>query len=577
LEIKPFESLTARFQAGVDSGLSGRNTYLPKTTLMGELENGRASINSQGKNDNLFDFTLNYSNIFYEDHDFSLLVGYSRQIFRSESSSAGNSDFITDAFLWNNLNAGAGIKTIGSSKSENGFVSYFGRLNYIFKNKYIFTTTLRQDGASVFAKNNKYGLFPSFAVGWKLDEEPFMNFVGDNISQLKLRFGYGRTGNASIGGNAFASYFPRPAYLNPDESIIIGVFASRLENPDLKWETTTESNLGIDFGFFDDRISGSLELYKKEISDLLFLKPINSYNEINTVWANIGKTQSQGIEFTLNTYNLNTENFTWKSTFIFSKFEDRWKERAPDWKPAVYENENDPIRAQFSHLADGIMQIGETVPEAQPELLPGQIRLKDLNGFERDASGNPVVDDTGRFLRTGAPDGIIDEADMVLLGSRDPDFIAGFSNIITYKNFKLNFHFNGMFGRKIFNQTDLAYGFNADLVALMGRNVLTSVNDRWTPENPSTTRPASHYWASQYPSGDFFLQDAWFIRLQNASLSYQLPQNWLGRYLSYVAIRLDAQNLFLITPYNGIDPETDGITAAYPNVKTYTIGVDIKF
>lgn len=576
MEIKPLQGLVARLQAGIDQGYTSRNTYLPRTTLWGALENGKATIANQKKNDELFDFTLNYSKIFDDIHNLNFMVGYSKQKYRSESASLGNSDFITDAFLWNNINAGGGTKVIASSKNEDNLVSYFGRINYVFKERYILTTTIRRDGSSVFSKNNRFAIFPSAAIGWDIAGEPFMKNMNKNISQLKIRVGYGETGNADIGSNAFAAFYAQPAYLNPDESILIGVFPSRLENPDLKWETTKETNIGVDFELLNGVLSGSVEVYNKEISDLLQLKPINSYNEVNTVWANIGSTQSRGVEVTLNSVNIDTEDFKWKSTLTFSKFKDRWKERAADWKPAIYQSVDDPIRAQYSYISDGIMQIGEVVP-AQPELFPGQIKIKDVNGFTRDGSGNPIVDENGRFIATGEPDGKIDEADIVLLGSTDPDFIAGFSNSVSYKNFELNFHLNGMFGREIADQTDVALGVSADGVWQNGRNALRSITDRWTPENPSTTRPASHYGYTPYSSGDFFLQDAWFIRLQNLSLAYNLPSKWIGKFIDNAKIRLDTQNLFVITPYKGVDPETDAYVAAYPNIKTYTIGIDIKF
>jgi hypothetical protein len=222
------------------------------------------------------------------------------------------------------------------------------------------------------------------------------------------------------------------------------------------------------------------------------------------------------------------------------------------------------------------MQIGEVVP-AQPDLLPGQIKIKDVNGFVRDNAGNPVTDANGIFLRTGAADGKIDEADTVLLGSADPDFVMGLSNTIIWKNFQLNFQFNGMFGRKIIDQTDVTYGVSADGVAQFGRNATTAIYDRWTPDNPTNTRPSSNYGYTQYGSGDFFLQNASFVRLQSVSLSYNFPKKWIGKFMQSAAIRLDGQNLFTITKYDGVDPETDGYAAAYPNVKTYTVGVDLKF
>ncbi|SDF04180.1 TonB-linked outer membrane protein, SusC/RagA family [Pricia antarctica] len=575
VELKPIKGLTARVQAGIDQGNTSRNTYIPKTVLEGAVKNGQASIADERKNDKLLDITLNYTATLNENHNLTLLAGYSTQNFESQGSNLGNNGFLTDAFLWNNINSGAGTKVVGSFKSQNKFVSYFSRLNYVYKDRYILTSTVRRDGASVFAENNKYALFPSFAIGWDIAEEPFMENVKDKVSQLKFRFGYGSTGNADIGGNAFAAYYAQPAYLNPDESLLIGVFANRLANPDLKWETTTERNFGLDFELYRGRVSGSVEVYNKDVTDLLSLKPINSYNEINVVWANIGATQSKGVEVTLNTYNIDTENFKWRSILTYSKYEDRWKERAPDWKPSIFESVEDPIRPQFSYLSDGIMQIGETVP-AQPLLIPGGIKIKDVDGFAKDAEGNPITDENSRFVKAGAPDGIIDQADIVLLGSSDPDFLAGFSNIITYKNLELNFHFNGMFGRRIENQTDLTYGVGIGDVATSGTNVLRSVYGRWTPTNPSTTRPSSAG-GGEDGAGDFWLQDAWFIRLQYASLSYKLPKKWFGGVLRGGALRLDANNLFTITPYDGVDPETDNLVAAYPNVSTYTVGIDLKF
>ncbi|ALJ06289.1 hypothetical protein APS56_14605 [Pseudalgibacter alginicilyticus] len=575
MEIKPIKGMVARFQAGIDQGTNARNTYLPRTTLWGELENGKASIYNQKKNDQLFDFTLNYSKFIKEDHNFNFLIGYSRQKFRTESASSGNSAFKTDAFLWNNLNAGEGTKVLASSKSEENWVSYFGRLNYVYKDRYILTSSIRRDGSSKFAANNQFAVFSSVALAWDISQEPFMQNL-KNVSQLKFRIGYGETGNSDFPENAFAAYEYYPAYLGSDESILVGAFQTRLENPDLKWETTKELNLGLDFGFFDGKLSGSVEVYNKNIEDLLQLKAINSYNPLNTVWANVGSTQSKGVELTLNTVNVDTESFKWRSSFTFSKFKDRWKERAEDWKPSVYENVDDPIRSRYSYISDGIMQIGDVV-DAQPDLIPGQIKIKDVNGFLRDDLGNPVTDDNGIFLRTGEADGIIDAADTVLMGSTDPDFIAGFSNTLTYKNFDLNFHFNGMFGREMVDPTDLALGVSAEAVATNGQNVLRSIYDRWTPDNPSTTRPSSYYGYPEYGPGDFFLQDAWFIRLQNVSLAYNIPQKTFGKLIKSATVRFDAQNLFVITPYEGVDPETDAYAAAYPNVKTYTIGIDLKF
>jgi TonB-linked SusC/RagA family outer membrane protein len=576
LDITPVTGLVIRLKAGIDRGITNRWTYLPKTTLAGEMENGKASISEIDKNDYLLEATANYTKTIAEDHSFNVLAGVSEEKFVDKSNSSGNTGFISDAFLWNNLASGSGTKSVGSAGSENLMASYFGRLNYIYKEKYYATFTIRTDGASVFAANNKWATFPSLALGWNIANEAFFSNLKNTVSQLKIRLSYGQTGNASIGSNAFAAYSAYLAYLSGDDVKNVGVSLSRLENPDLKWETTTEANLGIDYSLFKDRVSGSLELYSRVISDLLSMKPINSYNEVNEVMANVGETQSRGFELTVVTRNVVKNDFQWKSTFSFSKFKDTWKKRADDWKPSVYESDNDPIRPLFYRESDGIMQTGEVVT-TQPELLPGMIKIKDINGFKRDENGNPVVDENGRFIRTGAPDGMIDEADTRLIGTSDPSLMAGMTNTFTYKHFTLDFFFNGMFGRHLADPNYVSYGVGAEGIYTYGYNGLRTVKDRWTPDNPSTTHPSSYYGWSTYGSGDFFLQNAWFIRLQNVSLGYNLPQKWFGGIFKNAEIHFDAQNLFLITPYTGVDPETDSYTAAYPNVKTYTLGLNITF
>jgi TonB-linked SusC/RagA family outer membrane protein len=455
--------------------------------------------------------------------------------------------------------------------------SYFGRVNYNFKRRYYVTATVRTDGASVFAANHKWGTFPSAAVAWNMAEESFLGFLKNTFSQLKLRLSYGQTGNATINSNAFAAYAAYPAWLSGSDARMIGVSLARLENPDLKWETTTGANLGLDFTILNGRIDGSIELFNNIISDLLATKSLNSYQEVNTIIANIGKTQSKGFEITVNTRNIQNKDFQWRTMFVLSRYKDTWKERAPDWKPAVYENANDPIRSVYSREADGILQVGEQVPASQPELKPGMIKIKDIDGFERDGSGNPLVDANGRFIRLGKPDGRIDDADTKLMGTSDPSFMAGLTNIFTYKNFSLNFDFNALFGRRFADPNYTTYGVSAAGVYSNGYNALRTVKDRWTPENPSTTHPSSFYGWSPYGVGDFFVEDAWFIRLQNVSLGYDLPRRWFGKVLSAARIHADAQNLFVITPYSGVDPETDSYTAAYPYIRTYTVGLNLNF
>ena len=333
-------------------------------------------------------------------------------------------------------------------------------------------------------------------------------------------------------------------------------------------------------GFLNNRILASVEFYHKVVSDLLNYKPLNAYQEITRVMANVGKTQSTGVELTINTKNIDSRNFKWSTDFTFTAYKDRWKERTPDWKPGVYERVDDPIRPIYTRLADHILQIGEQVPDAQPLLRPGELVIKDINGYRRDANKQPIVDENGRFVLTGEPDGLIDDADNVLLGSQDPSWLAGITNTFKYKDFDLNIQLNGMFGRRMQDPTEMAYGLGGGDLARYGYNALRKIKDRWTWDNPSTTQPTSfNGWGNNYTSGDWYYQRAWFIRLTNISFGWTLPKAWIARtkVLSRVRLSLSANNLFCITPYKGLDPETDYYAASYPNARTYSMGINVTF
>lgn len=573
---EPIKGLTLKLNAGTDIAFQNRKTYMPKTTLHGALSGGIATLNQSLNEQYLTEFTVNYLKSFFDVHQITLLAGVSKEKFKTSGNNSGNNNFLTDGFGWNNLNAGSGTKVVGSWGNENNMMSYFTRLNYSLLNRYLLTATFRADGASVFAKNKKWGYFPSVALGWNIIDEQFMRFLLPTFTMLKFRVSYGQTGNSSIGTNAFASYYAMPAWNTMDALPEIGVFQARLENPNLKWETTTELNFGMDIGAFKSRLTASFEYYSRVISDLLNIKWLNAYHDVSFVMANIGKTQSKGFEATVNVKNISRHNFSWTTDFAFSLFRDRWLERTDDWKPNVYENINDPIRPVYSRVAVGILQAGEPVPAAQPDLKAGQIIIQDFNGYVRDEYGDPVVEN-GKFLRTGAPDGIIDDADTKLIGTRDPGYIAGLSNHLRYKAFDLNIELNGMFDRQMMDPTSMAFGVSADGIAQYGYNGLRKLTTRWTPDNPSTTQPSSFYGWSRYGYGDWFFENAWFIRLQNISLGYTLPATVKSKVFSSFRLYFDMNNLYVFTPYKGLDPETDAYAAAYPNARTFTFGLDVKF
>lgn len=577
LIVEPIENLAFRLNLGTDLAYQNRNTYMPKTTLHGNLAGGLASINQTNNQSYLADINGTYKFEINDIHQISVMAGASAEKMIGNGHNLGNNQFLTDGFKWYNLQSGEGTKVVGSWGYENKFRSFFSRVNYTLLDRYLLTATFRADGASVFAKNHKWGYFPSIAFAWNMAEESFMEFAKPSLDLLKLRLSYGQTGNASIGSNAFSAYYAASAWNDYNKNPLTGVFNARLENPNLKWETTSVFNAGLDVSLFNSKVNVVMDYFRRVTSDLLDMKALNSYHDVSFVMDNIGKMQGSGIEFTLNTKNITNRNFTWQTDFTFSQFVNKWLERSSDWKPSVYENIDDPTGAFYGRTAVGILQTDDPVPTAQPDLRPGQIIIKDINGYKRDLNGDPVVEN-GRFILTGSPDGIIDDADTKLLGTRDPGPVIGLNNRFTFKNFDFGFDINGMFNRRMMDPTYMAYGASADGIAQYGYNGLRIVKNRWMPDKQSTTIPSSFYGWSRYGYGDWFYQSAWFVRLQSISLGYNLPINGnLRKVFSGIRFFADANNLYVFTPYTGLDPETDSYAAAYPNARTFTVGIDVKF
>ncbi|NDV46586.1 SusC/RagA family TonB-linked outer membrane protein [Paludibacter sp. 221] len=574
IQAEPIKGLIAKLNLGFDDQNGIRNSYLPKTTLYGQQEGGKASKSLAMTFDKLLEATLNYNFQLNDSNKFNVLAGYSFQGFENEGFAASNSKFFTDAFLYNSLASGEVQRpTVSSNKSKSVLLSYFGRVNYNLMDKYLFTFTARVDGSDKFGVNNRYGFFPSGAVAWRIKQEDFLKDV-DLLSDLKLRVGLGQTGNSNIGNSAFEYYTAAWYEYVFGNSVNIGTTKSQMANPDLKWETTTELNVGLDFGFFNQRIGGSVEFFKKEVKDLLGLRKLKSFMEVSTVAANIGKTQSTGLEISLRSTNF-TGQFKWNTELNFTRYVDRWKERNPDDVLNPWQKNDDPIRAHYSYLSDGILGIDEAPPAYMPNLLPGQYKVKDVNGYVRDEFGNLIPGADGKVQYMDTPDGIIDEADIVLIGTYDPGFTIGLGNTFEYKGFDLNIFFYGMFDRIVNNETRGKYSVPEIRRILNGQNMMTEVSERWSKDNPDATLPSGFVSAYPQPS-DYLWEKAWFIRCKNITLGYTLPKRTFEKVFSSARIYVDVSNPFVITPYSGNDPETD-FKAGYPNQHTYSIGLNVTF
>lgn len=551
-----------KLTAGMDDQRARRKVYLPKTFMYGKGQNGVATINDITKVDYMTEAVLTYNRNFKDIHKFSGMMGYSFQQFNVEGLSANTYDFFTDAFLFNRLSIGEGDAKVDSWRSRSVMASYFGRVQYALKDRYLFTVTARVDGSDKFGENNKYGFFPSGAFAWRVSQEEFMQSQ-KLISDLKLRVSLGQTGNSNIGNNAYEYYAAngRNYYLGGIETTGVGLI--QLANPDLKWETSTELNLGIDYGFFNNRVSGSVEIFKKQISDLLSARRLMSSSILGSVPANVGKTESKGFELTLATRNI-TGPFAWNSNLTLTSYRDRWVERSPDVILQPFETATDPLRSVYGFIPDGIMQPGETV-SYMPQLIPGQMKIKDLNTLK---DGKVVA----------GPDGKIDVADMVFLGTNTPDFTMGIENSFSFMNFDLSFFLYASVGALGWSHLNYKYGTGFEILKIKdGNNYLAEIKDRWSSKNMNSTMP-SGLRNPYLLAGHYAHEDASFLRMKNITLGYDLSERIIkNNHINKCRVYVDVQNVFTVTDFSGLDPEVEDNSAPYPLQRTFSVGLNLSF
>ena len=581
VEYKPIQELTFKLNLGVDYNNHKRQVYMPKTTLYGQKVDGQADIAQYDQNDYLAELTASYVKEFSDIHSINAVIGGSYQKFNSEGFTAGNSGFLSDALLYNNLSYGDYAKPwVSSSKQDSEMASFFGRVNYTLMNRYLLTATLRADGSSNFAKGNQWGFFPSVAVGWRFSEENFMDRARSWFSNGKLRVSWGQTGNSSIGFQAVSMYRGSNSTgtkMNHGFGGVehLGFIISQLGNPDITWETTTEFNVGLDLGFINNRINLAVDYFNREISNLLTWRTLPCISPVSGIADNMGKTRSHGLEITLNTINIDNRDFSWSTDLTFSFYRDRWEERAENWTPSVYSRYKGAVRPLEGYfLTDGLVQPGEEIP-SMPGALPGQIKIKDINGYVFNDDGTYKTDAHGIPVLTGEPDGIINDADRVYIGSRDPGFIMGFNNTLRYRDFDFNIYFYGHFDQ----WTTGAYRdlwIQSAYIVDNDRSVPVSIEEMWSTDNPDGWRPGFAQSSNSIHMGstDFYLKKCWFIRCRNITLGYTVP---VKKGISKLRVYADVNNPFMLTNYKGLDMETDDSAYAIPNVRSFNFGVEISF
>ncbi|OAV68928.1 Outer membrane cobalamin receptor protein, SusC/RagA family [Bacteroidales bacterium Barb6XT] len=550
---------------GVNINNNKEYNYIPSTIYEGLPSKGIASIGTSNPYSWLNENTLTYLKDFNRKHFFNFLVGFTQQEARTEFLKTGSTRFVNDYLTFNSLQSGSTTTQPFSDVDHSALQSYLARVNYNLDNKYFVSVSFRGDGSSRFGKERKWGYFPSVGGSWSVSNEQFFKPVKQTVDNLKLRFSYGKTGNQEIGSYQSLATLATVNYLFGN-SPVTGFRPERLPNDDLGWETTYQTDFGIDVSFFKNRLSLTADAYYKKTNDLLLDVQIPWTTGHSSSLQNYGSVENKGIEFIVNSQNL-TGQFKWNTAFNLSVNRNKVLEIGNSAESYIIGNYlvkiGEPLGTFYGCVTDGILQTGE---EAGKGKFTGNATPKAGDRLYKDVSEN------GSFTTA---------EDRAIIGNAQADFIYGITNRFEYKGFALSFLFQGSVGNELINlnrqRTEL---FNGQ------QNAAASALDRWTSSNPSTTIPRAKLDPAPVFS-DRFVEDASFIRLKTASLSYTLPDAVVKSIpLENVRLYVSGQNLLTWTKYSGYDPEVTSKdntvaqgsdTGVYPIARTLTAGVSITF
>lgn len=545
----PFlKGLSYKLNTGVNVRSGFDDTYYGRNTATGYETQGSMDHSSSLNNYYVIENILSFNRDFGKHHiDFTGLYSYEYTNVKTNTLHAEG--FPNDVLTYYQANV-ALLMQPNASYSQNQLISQMARVNYSYNDKYLLTVTGRRDGFSGFGADTKYGLFPSAALGWNMINEPFMDGVKDLVSNLKLRVSYGSNGNQAVGDYETLAQLSSRPYVD-GSTTAPGYIPSSLANPNLGWEITNTANVGIDFGLFNGRLSGSVDAYSSKTHDLLMSRRIPAMNGVRTVTQNVGKTSNKGMELGLNSVNIQSHDFTWTTNGNISF--NRNKIVALYYAGAQSDTANGwfigyPIDVNFSYVYDGVFQQGDDIKNsAQPKAEPGYAKIKDLN---HDGQITP-------------------EGDRTIVGSRQPSFVWGMGNTLTYKDLSLYIFVQGVEG------TSRSNSLLTDNNVQSGVRYNTTVKNWWTPDNPTNEFYANAVNATMGYTIPMYQSDA-FIRVKDISLSYNFPAATLERLrLSRLRLYLEARNLFTFTKWTGLDPELDSQTGM-PLQKEYQVGLDIS-
>lgn len=579
LEWEIIKGLKFKTTGGAELGYDYNNSYIPKYKWgMNESKNTMQTVTSAYEQLYLWDNTLNYDKAFGK-HRINAMIGTSYQEYKKESVSAAGSGRASE--LTTELDNATKATDVGGNSYRWALMSYMARLHYSYDDRYLLTATFRADGSSKFGKDNRFGYFPSFAAAWNIGNEAFMQSVKP-VSLLKLRAGYGQTGNQNIGAYAFADKLSVNGVYNFgsqrgfESNLVNLIYPYLLSNPSVKWESVEQYNVGLDIGFLQNRIVANLDFYVKNTRDMLTKKPVpqtsgTSLEQADWPPVNIGKVLNRGFEFTVNTKNFVGE-FKWETSLNMSF---NHNEVVSIGGPEILNGvslirEGQPINSFYGYELGGIYQTLD-------EVFTGPVmenRAPDKtshNPYKNTSPGDMwFVDVDGN--------GEINDLDRTVIGNPSPDCIFGFNNTFSYKNFDLSIFFQGALGNQVWN------GVRASHESMNSTyNQLATTLERWTGEGSSYSMPRAIYADPNNNSraSTRWLEDGAYAKLKNLTFGYTLPEKWI-RKAKMKALRLyvSLDNLCTITNYSGLDPEA-GLSGldygVYPSARTYMFGVSVKF
>lgn len=577
LEFKPWDFLSIRATGGFDMKDVQHDQYIPTTTKKGYAVNGQASKQNAKTQMNLVNIIANYTQTFNDIHDLSVMAGWEYKKNSWEGMGIVASQFPYDGALMNNIGSSQQENpSISSNKGAGEMASFLARVNYSLAQKYILTFNLRVDGSSNFSREHQWGTFPGVSVAWRMNEEKWLKDVSW-LSNLKLRAGVGQTGNAGYLTGINTYYTVSQGAFAPNGSLVNGITMSKLGNDKLKWETLTDYNIGIDFGFFNNRLSGSIDLYQRMRKDVILTRQLMSYHELTTIDYNSAEVyRSRGIDIGIHSVNFDTKDFGWTTDVNFSYYRNHTVERDLEFIPEPYQDMVEDWGNIYGYRTNGLIGMDESYAHL-PSSGAGAILYEDLYSYQLDAEGNRMRDADGRYIRVKGADGVLDAVDMEVLANSTP-IPFSINNTFRWKNWDANIYLYGSLNgwkvndlrlQSVYGIEDITYGVNA----------LAEVKNRWSPANPDGYLPGVAEASSGVnpASSDFFLEKAWYLRLDNVSVGYTFPSTWFKDKIRSVRLYLAGRNLCVFTPYKGMDPETGNGIGAYPNQASFAIGLDVKF